>query len=63
MERAKTTLLQAIWEELKQRKDIHAGYMPQDYLTLLDGEQTPVEILWDGGDRAPSPWPVQGSEV
>ena len=48
----KTTLLQAIWEELKQRKDIHAGYMPQDYLTLLDGEQTPVEILWDGGDRA-----------
>lgn len=48
----KTTLLRAIWEELRQRTDIRAGYMPQDYLTLLDGDQTPVETLWDGGDRA-----------
>lgn len=48
----KTTLLRAIWEELRQRTDIRAGYMPQDYLTLLDGNQTPVETLWDGGDRA-----------
>lgn len=48
----KTTLLQAIWNELRTRSDIRAGYMPQDYLTLLDGEKSPVETLWDGGDRA-----------
>lgn len=44
----KTTLLRAIWEQLRTRTDIRAGYMPQDYLTVLEGDKTPVELLWDG---------------
>lgn len=48
----KTTLLREIWGSLQGRTDIRAGYMPQDYLALLDAEKTPVETLWDGGDRA-----------
>lgn len=48
----KSTLLREIWSSLRQRTDIRAGYMPQDYLALLDGQKTPIETLWDGGDRA-----------
>lgn len=41
----KTTLLRCLWNELRQRKDIAAAYMPQDYREVLDFSQTPVEHL------------------
>ncbi len=46
----KTTLLRKIAEELLQRNDISAAYMPQNYEDLLDMDRTPVEYLsktWD----------------
>lgn len=46
----KTTLLKKIAEELLQRRDIRAAYMPQNYEELLDLNNTPVEYLsrtWD----------------
>lgn len=46
----KTTLLKRIAEELLQRSDIRAAYMPQNYEELLNMEATPVEYLsktWD----------------
>ena len=46
----KTTLLKKIAEELLQRRDIRAAYMPQNYEELLDMDSTPVEYLsktWD----------------
>lgn len=46
----KTTLLRKIAEELMQRTDIRAAYMPQNYEELLPSESTPVEFLsktWD----------------
>ncbi len=41
----KTTLLRKMAEQLLQRTDIHAAYMPQNYEELLDLDQTPVEFL------------------
>lgn len=41
----KTTLLKKIAEELLQRKDIHAEYMPQNYEEILELEKTPVDFL------------------
>ncbi|MCI9136149.1 MAG: ABC-F family ATP-binding cassette domain-containing protein [Lachnospiraceae bacterium] len=41
----KTTLLRKIAEELLERKDIRAAYMPQNYEELLDIHKTPVEFL------------------
>lgn len=41
----KTTLLKKISEELLQRKDIHAEYMPQNYEEILELEKTPVDFL------------------
>ncbi len=46
----KTTLLRKIAEELLQRTDIRAAYMPQNYEELLKPDITPVEFLsktWD----------------
>ncbi|SHJ77873.1 ATPase components of ABC transporters with duplicated ATPase domains [Hathewaya proteolytica DSM 3090] len=46
----KTTLIRSIAEELLQRKDIKASYMPQNYEEELDYNKTPVEFLsitWD----------------
>lgn len=46
----KTTLLRKIAEELLQRTDIRAAYMPQNYEELLAPDSTPVEFLsktWD----------------
>lgn len=46
----KTTLLRKIAEELMQRRDIRAAYMPQNYEELLAPDSTPVEYLsrtWD----------------
>ncbi|MDO4470334.1 MAG: ATP-binding cassette domain-containing protein [Bacillota bacterium] len=41
----KTTLLKKIAEELLQRKDIRAEYMPQNYEEILGLEKTPVDFL------------------
>lgn len=41
----KTTLLALIWNELKNRRDITAAYMPQNYCEVLDYSKTPVEYL------------------
>ncbi len=47
----KTTLLTRIAEELLKRDDLHAEYMPQDYETLLDLDETPVDFLDQSGDK------------
>lgn len=41
----KTTLLKKIAEELLQRKDVRAEYMPQNYEDVLELEKTPVDFL------------------
>lgn len=41
----KTTLIRKIAEELMERKDIRAAYMPQNYEELLELHKTPVEFL------------------
>lgn len=48
----KTTLLKKIAEELLERKDLRAEYMPQNYEELLDLDLTPVEFLDSTGDKA-----------
>lgn len=48
----KTTLMRILAEELLQRTDIRAAYMPQNYEELLDLEQTPVEFLSDGSKES-----------
>ncbi|MCR4804087.1 MAG: ATP-binding cassette domain-containing protein [Clostridia bacterium] len=45
----KTTLLRAVWEQLKVRTDIRAAYMPQNYADLLDLEQNPVDCICTKG--------------
>ncbi len=41
----KSTLLALIWERLRDRRDVNAAYMPQDYSTVLDFSITPTEHL------------------
>lgn len=41
----KTTLLNQIYNELKNRKDINIGYMPQNYSLLMGESTTPLEFL------------------
>lgn len=47
----KTTLLRKIAEELLQRTDIKAAYMPQNYEEGFDLSQNPVELLMLGGTK------------
>lgn len=47
----KTTLLKQIADELLNRSDIRACYMPQNYEDLLDRNQTPVDYLSVTGDK------------
>lgn len=47
----KTTLLRHIADELLNRTDIKAAYMPQNYNDLLDYDQTPVQFLSPSGHR------------
>lgn len=47
----KTTLLKKIADELLQRLDIKAQYMPQNYEDLLDLDMTPVDFLDTTGDK------------
>ena len=41
----KTTLLREIWDILRDRKDITASYMPQDYREVLDHDLSAIEFL------------------
>lgn len=41
----KTTLMKLIADELMNRNDISAFYMPQDYNILLNSDKTPVDFL------------------
>lgn len=47
----KSTLLRHIWELLRQRDDIRACYMPQNYEELLDREETPLDYLVPDGRK------------
>ncbi|MBR5421271.1 MAG: ABC-F family ATP-binding cassette domain-containing protein [Lachnospiraceae bacterium] len=47
----KSTLLTRIAEELLNRDDLRAEYMPQDYEKLLDMDETPVDYLDHSGDK------------
>ncbi len=47
----KTTLIKRIYDELKDRTDIHVGYMPQTYDEILDQYDYPLEFLCPKGDR------------
>lgn len=49
----KTTLLRQFWEQLRERTDIRAGYMPQDYDEALAGAAAPTDFLApEGGKEA-----------
>lgn len=47
----KTTLLRKIAEELFERTDIKAAYMPQNYEEGFDLSKDPVELLMQGGTK------------
>ncbi|MCL2752820.1 MAG: ATP-binding cassette domain-containing protein [Defluviitaleaceae bacterium] len=47
----KTTLLRQMWNELKDRKDIIAVYMPQDYKEVLDYSQSVLDFLAPSGQK------------
>ena len=44
----KSTFIRRLAQDLLQRQDIKAGYMPQNYNEVMDYNLTPVEFLWDG---------------
>ena len=41
----KSTLLALLWNELKDRRDIVPGLMPQNYAEVLDFDKTPIQYL------------------
>ncbi len=47
----KSTLLGLIWEALAPRRDVTAGYMPQDYAEALPYSRSPVEFLTRTGGK------------
>ena len=47
----KTTMLKEMWQLLKPRQDIKAGYMPQNYSEVMDYSLSAVEYLTDKGTR------------
>lgn len=52
----KTTFLRKIAEQLMDRKDIHAVYMPQNYEEMLELSITPAEYLSENGDKEEQTW-------
>lgn len=48
----KSTLLALIWKEMKDRKDITAAYMPQNYREILDYDKTPIQHLAENYTKA-----------
>jgi len=57
----KTSLLRHIWEEMKDRKDLSVGYMPQNYEEVLDYSQSPIAILQEAGDDRTKAQNILGS--
>ena len=47
----KTTLLKKMAEQMTERTDIHAEYMPQNYEDLLNMQITPVDYLDQTGEK------------
>ena len=47
----KTTLIRQIAEELLNRKDLRACYMPQDYEDMLPFDASPVDYLASSGSK------------
>lgn len=47
----KSTLLRLLWQALRERRDITAAYMPQDYSEALDFDRTPAEYLSEGRSK------------
>lgn len=47
----KSTLIKHIYQILKTRNDIHLGYMPQDYDSVLQEYKTAVQFLNPSGNR------------
>lgn len=47
----KTTLIRIIAQQLCERKDLCAAYMPQDYADILPGEKTALDFLAPSGHR------------
>lgn len=41
----KSTLLRMFWEQLRERRDITAAFMPQNYADILDFQKTPIQYL------------------
>ena len=48
----KSTLLKMLWDELKDRCDITAAFMPQDYAKVLDFDKTPIQYLAENYTKA-----------
>ena len=49
--RGKTTLLRQLWEQLQERQDLLAGWMPQNYEEELEPGQTPIGLLAPSGKK------------
>ena len=47
----KSTLLGLIWAQLRERRDITAAYMPQNYAEALPYDRSPVEFLTRTGSK------------
>ena len=47
----KSLLLEKIYHNLKNRKDIKLGYMPQNYMKYLEGFKNPVDFLLEIADK------------
>ena len=41
----KSTLLSLLWKEIKNRRDINAAFMPQNYAEVLDFNKTSIQYL------------------
>lgn len=48
----KSTLLSQLWNELKNRSDITAAFMPQNYAEALDFTKTPIQYLAENYTKA-----------
>lgn len=48
----KSTLIRVLWNELKNRRDITAAFMPQDYSEVLDFRKTPIQYLAENYTKA-----------
>lgn len=52
----KTTLLKKIYDTMKNRNDIHVGYMPQNYDTILPTTATAIDFLVPKQDKETLTW-------